>query len=768
MRYTVKQNLLIVFILGLSTLAAAGWFLYQSASSLLLIVASRGPAYETLAHLREMRSALKDIETAEREFALTGKGLYREHYAGAAEMIGKAIDAVHSQTSPDPAWRRDLDLLRTLLHQRLEAIDLISEARKKEGRRAAGGLALKQKENRLAKNIRGVLSDMEGREKGKLARHDDVVRRGMREAGYAVAAGGAAALAVVMLALIIILRELSRIRRIEEGMVKLAFSLDHVADLVAITDARGKIEFVNQAVEETTGYAREDLVGKGREIWGAGKYNKEYFDHVRHAVLGGRSHEEVVAGRKKSGELFYARETVTPLEDRKGKLSRLIHTAKDITLQKHLQDELNYLAAYDPLTDIPNRTLFAERLGQKIESAKQSNRPLAVLIVDIDRFKYVNDVLGSEAGDDVLKWVAKKLRASVGLDDIVARLGSDEFGVILLEKARPADVADRVTGMQDTMLHNGRLIGMGDEVAVTISAGVAMYPENGEDAQTLMRNADFALSKAKSQGRNNVQFYTADIPARISEFVHLEKRLFSALKNDEYMVHYQPYHDLATSALGGAEALIKWRDKDLGVVSPQKFIPSLEDTGMIIDVGEWVLKTACRQVREWENGRPAFPVSVNLSLIQFRHKYLVNMVSDTISEYELDPQRLTLELTESIFMHDIDFATSVLKRLKNIGVSISVDDFGTGYSSLSYLKKLPVDNVKIDISFVRDVTLDPDAASIITAITSMARSLNLKTIAEGVETEEQRNVLRLLRCDMGQGYLFSPPLAAKEFVKYMG
>jgi diguanylate cyclase (GGDEF)-like protein/PAS domain S-box-containing protein len=535
----------------------------------------------------------------------------------------------------------------------------------------------------LEDDISGPRSGMERAERAGLKQPDAAVRSSARDAAYAAMAGFFTGLAVIVLSFLFIRREVIRFHRTEELLRKLTQAVEQSGELVAITTRRGKILYINGAVEETTGYARKDLGrrrGTARLPWHG---DKEALKKMRDTVLAGSSFRATAACRKKNGEIFHLDEAVSPVSDRKGKVTHLVYTARDITREKQLQGELDYRDAYDPLTKLPNRAFFAEWLGRVIARAKQEDRFLSVLALDIDRFKYVNDVLGPEAGDEVLKWVAERLRASIGKEDIAARLGNDEFGVVHLDESQPVDVAAIVSTIQQNVLQNDRLLN--DGMAVTITAGVAVYPQDGEDAQTLIQNADLALSKAKSQGRNNVQFYTADIPARISEFVHLEKRLFSALKNDEYMVYYQPYCDLTTARMAGAEALVKWKDKDLGVVSPQKFIPSIEDTGMIIDVGEWVLKTACRQIREWGKGKLRFPVSVNLSMIQFRHKYLLNMVSDTIKEYKLDPRRLTLEITESIFMHDMDFASGVLKRLKNIGVSISVDDFGTGYSSLSYL-----------------------------------------------------------------------------------
>jgi EAL domain-containing protein (putative c-di-GMP-specific phosphodiesterase class I) len=294
-----------------------------------------------------------------------------------------------------------------------------------------------------------------------------------------------------------------------------------------------------------------------------------------------------------------------------------------------------------------------------------------------------------------------------------------------------------------------------------------MYPDDGKDAHTLMKNADIALSKAKAQGRNHYQFYTADMNIGVTELVFMERRLVDALKNKEYIMTYQPYCYLSSGRVAGTEALLKWKNEEFGLVSPVKFIPMLEETGMIIDVGKWVLRSACEQIKEWDAMKISLPMAVNLSGTQFRHEFLADTVENTIKEFGIDPHRLTLEVTESIFMKDQDFAVTVLQRLKKVGVSISIDDFGTGYSSLSYLKRFPVDYVKIDQSFVKDVATDPDATSLVTAIINMAHSLSLRTIAEGVETEDQWKILRLLKCDMAQGYYFSTALPPREVEKLL-
>ena len=306
----------------------------------------------------------------------------------------------------------------------------------------------------------------------------------------------------------------------------------------------------------------------------------------------------------------------------------------------------------------------------------------------------------------------------------------------------------------------------GDELALTFSTGVSLYPNDGENASELLKSAGLALGMAKKEGGKIYQFYTEDMNIKAAERMLLEKQLAKAYENKEFILHYQPYWDITTKKMVGMEALVRWQSKDKGLVPPGKFIPVLEDTGMIIEVGEWILREAIRQVKEWQNkGYPVVPVSVNLSLIQFRQKDLAEMVKRIMADCGFYPSLLTLEITESAFMQDIEFTSSVLTALKEIGCSVSIDDFGTGYSSLAYLKRFPVDNLKIDISFIKEVVKDPDSASIVMAIINMAHTLNLKTIAEGIETEEQWNLLRLLRCDMGQGFYLSKPLPAEDVEK---
>jgi diguanylate cyclase (GGDEF)-like protein/PAS domain S-box-containing protein len=562
----------------------------------------------------------------------------------------------------------------------------------------------------------------------------------------------------------VLARDVTELKRAEELLMKFSLSVEQAADLVMIANREGKVEFVNRAVEEVTGYSRDEFLAGGMALLQAEKN-----DHRDHAamweiLLAGQPIQAEVLYARKNGEYIYLDEIATPIKDSEGSVTHVVFTGRDLTPFKLMRDKVDFLSSYDALTGLPNRTFFDNRLTRDI--AREGAASMAVLAIDIDRFKYINEIYGLEAGNKVLQQVAESLSVSVSKGDMVCRLGSDEFGMMLHDIDRPADVLLFVKMIMKNVPQI--IMSGGEEIAVTLAIGIAMFPADGHDARTLMKNADTALSKAKDLGRNHYQFYTADMNLGVSELVFMERRLSEALKNHEYVLTFQPYYHLSTRKIAGAEALLKWNNNEFGIVSPAKFIPMLEETGMIIDVGTWALKTACKQIKLWTvlNG-PPFPVAVNLSPSQFLHEYLVETVESSIREAGIDPRHLTLEITESTFMKNQEYAIGVLRRLKELGVTISIDDFGTGYSSLSYLKKFPVDYVKIDQSFIKDVALDPDATSLVSAIIQMTHSLNLKTIAEGIETEEQWKLLRLLRCDMAQGFYFSHAVSPQELEKLL-
>jgi diguanylate cyclase (GGDEF)-like protein/PAS domain S-box-containing protein len=563
-----------------------------------------------------------------------------------------------------------------------------------------------------------------------------------------------------LVALSAVRRERFRRGRTERRLAMLMQVADRTGDLVAVVNRKGKVEYLNEAAEKITGFPRRELIGKRSIPWLPWYPDQQSFDTACIAAASGRPFLGEVLCRRRDGAPLLLLEQLSVLSGADGRSQRFVSTAADITHQRQMKDRLKFLDNYDPLTTVPNRRAFTELLQLALEEAAREQGLVSVLLMDIDRFRQINDLFGSATGDEVLRQIPVLLKPVLGDRDLVARLGSNEFGIIHrydIQHLNTQPLAERIR----TTLSRKMTIGERD-IAFTVTLGIACQPDDGSDARTLARNADLALTRSKELGHNTIQFFTREIEDQIVHSYSLEQRLSGALRNSEYRLHFQPYCDLMTGTFVGAEALIRWDHGEGVTVSPAKFLPSLEESGMIIDVGAWVLRTACGQLREWKRtGRP-YSISVNLSHNQFRHRGLVTLVAGMIRDMNIDPQRLTLELTETICIQDIDFAIAVLKKLKDTGVTLSIDDFGTGYSSLSYIKKLPVNILKIDQSFVREVTRDQDSVSIITAITTMARGIGLKTIAEGVESGQQRNVLHLLRCDMGQGFYFSPAVPADQ------
>ena len=765
MGHSLNLKYSVVVGLGLLAFIGIGVLLYESVAPVINALETRRSAEGILTHLDGVLSGLQDLEASEREYVLSGRKNYRDSYQAAVNKIQQETAALKMLTVNYPDQQRRFALLEFQIVKRLEYSHQLIDVLEKQGRRSAENMAKTDGDEEIAENIGNTVTDMRNAQNELLKQQDRLINPRIRTSVTLIVISYLAAILIVLLFGAVALREHRLRRRADELRKRLSMTVDQATDLVVVTDLTGKIEYVNRAVEETTGYAAAELLGKSRDLWHSGKHDAEFFQKKRDTVRSGGTFQATVTYRKKNGDLFYLFDTLTPLRDAAGNITHIVSTGRDITSQKSLEERVDYLAYFDALTGVPNRALFVERLQEGIGQAQSSSTHMAVLAIDIDRFKLINDVFGFDAGDELLKVITERILASVGEGDTVARVGNDEFDVVLHNIARPSDVVSAVDKIMKKISQS--VILRGEEIIMSFAIGVTLFPDDGEDAETLMRNAHLALRKAKALGKNNFQFYTPGIIEKASDFLVMEKRLSSALKKEEYLVYYQPYVDMTTRRFGGAEALIKWKSDKHGLVSPKKFIPMLEDTGMIIDVGEWVLKTACRQIKEWDRGGSLFPVAVNLSSMQFHDKYLVEMVENAIKEAGVDPACLTLEVTEGIVMHDLDYTSKVLSDLKKLGVSISVDDFGTGYSSLSYLKKLPVDNVKIDMAFVKDITTDPDAASIVMAITSLARNLNLKTIAEGVETEEQWKILRLLRCDMGQGFYFSPALSPEEFGKLL-
>jgi len=464
---------------------------------------------------------------------------------------------------------------------------------------------------------------------------------------------------------------------------------------------------------------------------------------------------------RRDGCIIWISENARVVKDADGSVQFFEGTVVDITERKQHEAVLEHQASHDSLTGLPNRSLLRDRIEQAIIKARRYNHMVAVVFVDLDHFKLINDSLGHHVGDRLLLEVADRLMTCVRGHDSVGRQGGDEFVIVLTEQHDDNDTIAVVSRLLDVI--SQPWVDNGQEYGISCSVGISCYPQDGDDPDALLRSADAAMYKAKASGRSTYHFYTPELNQAISERLELENSLRHALERDEFRVYYQPRIDVASSRIIGAEALIRWDCPGKGIIPPDSFISIAEETGLIIPIGQWILQEACRQNSLWQRaGLPSINVSVNLSPIQFRHAGLVQSVAGALAQTGLDPACLELELTESFVMHDAERINVAMQSLKTLGVDIAVDDFGTGYSSLSYLKRFPVDRLKIDKSFVRDIDSDPDDAAIVRAIITLGHALGLKVVAEGVETSAHLEFLRQHGCDELQGYYFSRPVPAPE------
>jgi diguanylate cyclase len=447
--------------------------------------------------------------------------------------------------------------------------------------------------------------------------------------------------------------------------------------------------------------------------------------------------------------------------------SRALPRALRHAIEHHrIQVETKYSAQHDVVTDLPNRLLLRDRITQAIQLARRRNTSTGVLFLDLDRFKYINDSLGHSVGDKLLQSVSLRLVSSVRISDTVSRQGGDEFIILLSEITHPHHAA---VSAKKILLALGapHSIG-GHDLHIDGSIGISVFPGDGEDTETLIKNADTAMYDAKAKGRNNFQFFKAEMNLKMVERQILEAGLRRALERNEFLLHFQPKVNLRTAEITSAEALVRWQHPDRGLIPPGQFVPVAEDCGLILKIGRWVLCEACRQARAWQlQGLPPLSIAVNVSAMEFRSKGFVENVGSILSETGLDPRYLELELTEGVLMDDAEFTASVLRELKTMGVQLAVDDFGTGYSSLSYLRKFPIDALKIDRSFVNQITADSDDSTIVAAIINMGKSLKYLVVAEGIETQQQRTYLQSRHCEEGQGYLFSKPVSVAQFAELL-
>jgi diguanylate cyclase (GGDEF)-like protein/PAS domain S-box-containing protein len=544
-------------------------------------------------------------------------------------------------------------------------------------------------------------------------------------------------------------------------------TLNSIGDAVLTTDLAGNLTYLNLVAEKMTGWSREDAQGRPLdEVFKIidGKTRQAAANPAQRALEEDRTvglAADCVLIRRDGFESAIE-DSAAPIHNRDGQVSGTVIVFHDVSQSRAMATKMAHLAKHDFLTDLPNRALLTEQLSKAIGLAKRHGKQVALLFIDLDDFKYVNDSMGHSIGDQLLQSVAVRLKSNVRSTDIVCRQGGDEFVVLLSEIAHSQN-AGLVAESLLAAFTKPHLID-GKELHVTLSIGISVYPDDADNVDSVMQNADTAMFHAKTNGRNNYQFFRAEMNIRAARRLAIESSLRRALKKGEFLLHYQPKIDLASGTLMGAEALIRWQDPDLGLVYPGQFVPIAEESSLIVLIGRWVLREACRQLKAWQDaGVCTVPVSINISALEFRQKGFVDNVALILQETGLAAEYLELELTETILMHDVASSVSVLQTLKAMGVRLAIDDFGTGYSSLGYLKRFPIDTLKIDQSFVRDIVTDRDDATIVTAVIGMGKSLNQRVIAEGVETYDQLVYLKDQNCDEGQGFLFSRALSAEDY-----
>lgn len=572
-----------------------------------------------------------------------------------------------------------------------------------------------------------------------------------------------------------VLRNIIQRKAVEESLFKerarAEIALNSIGDAVICTDTFGNIDYLNVAAENMTGWSRTEANGLpiGRIFQIINGVTREHDQNpvemvLKHDKPKGLNADTVLIRR--DGSEVAIEDSVSPIHDWHGKLTGAVIVFHDATQAVAMSKKLAHLAHHDFLTDLPNRLLLNDRITQAITLAKRSGTQLAVLFLDLDKFKHINDSLGHETGDRLLQSVTQRLSACVRSSDTVSRQGGDEFVILLTGGKYGEDAA--LTA--DKILAELALPHQLDkhELHITTSIGISVYPEDGLDAETLIKNADTAMYHAKEKGRNNFQFFSSEMNTRAVARQIIEAHLRFALEKGEFILHYQPKVNLDTAKITGAEALLRWKHSEWGMISPEKFVSIAEDCGLIVPIGRWVLREACTQAKQWlDAGLMSGSIAVNISALEFRKTNFVEGVREILSDTGLEANSLQLEITESVLMRDAESSTSILQDLKNIGVRLAVDDFGTGYSSLGYLQRFPIDALKIDQSFVHDIGSAAHDGLIVGAVIGMGNNLHLQVVAEGVENQEQLAFLRGAHCDEGQGYVFSRPLGASQFAKLL-
>ncbi len=544
----------------------------------------------------------------------------------------------------------------------------------------------------------------------------------------------------------------------------LSSAVETSGTMVMITNQDADIEYVNPGFCNTTGYSNEEVLGQNARVLQSADIDAEIMSDLWGTVTSGENWHGEIHAKKKNGELFWSLMSISPIKDDHGRITHFVSVSEDVSQLKEARIKMEQLAYVDSLTGLANRLLFRDRLEQALKIIQRNKNEAALLYLDLDQFKRINDSLGHDVGDALLMQVADRLCQCVRHQDTVARMGGDEFVMLLTDidgMEGASSVARKVLKIMNKPI---RLLT--HEIIVTPSIGITLAPHDSLNADILLKNADMAMYRAKSSGRNNYQFFTEEMNSKVQKHLIIENELRQAIEKNQLLLEFQAQVSIDTGELIGAEALVRWKHPEHGLIYPDEFIPVAEETGLIIALGEWVLLNACREWRLMEGaGMPALKLAVNLSARQFRDLNLIDLIQNVLDKTGFKPIQLELEITETMLVDHVDHSIDVLEQLKALGISISIDDFGTGYSSLSYLKRLPIDILKVDKSFITDIPHDKDDMEISAAVIAMAHKLKLKVVAEGVETEAQWEFLKKNKCDIGQGYIFSKSLSPKVFFK---
>jgi len=727
--------------------------------------------HEVLERLGNLLSAMQSIESGARGYVLTGKESYLDSYRASIVRAQQEEKAVRDLTADNPSQQNHVSNLDKITAEKLRLAETVIALRQTQGLAAAAEVVANGTGQQVMDEYREVIREMQSEEQRLLILRDLDAKRRLAQVRAILVLGVVLGIAVAFAAGWSVERDASRREIAEDALFeekeRAQITLNSIGDAVVCTDIAGRISFLNRVAEKMTGWPWKQALGLPMP------------DVVR--ILDATSREstpnpmDVAVEQNQTTSLPLncllirrdgfetpIEDSVSPIHDREKRVTGAVIVFRDVSAARAMALEMTHSAQHDFLTGLPNRMLLNDRIDQAIVLASRHTKKVAVLFLDLDGFKHINDSLGHAIGDKLLQSIAERLVDCVRTSDTVSRQGGDEFVILLSEVEHAEDGAISARRMLEAVAL-AHPIDQHD-LHVTASIGLSVYPDDGMDAETLIKNADTAMYQAKENGRQGFQFFKPAMNVRAVERQSIEESLRRAVERREFALHYQPKINLKTGEITGAEALVRWTHPTRGPVSPAEFIPVAEDCGLIVPIGKWVLREACQQARAWINaGLPATTIAVNISAIEFRDERFLNGVFAALDDTGLDPKSLELELTESVLMTRAESTTAILQALRARGVKVAVDDFGTGYSSLSYLRKFPVDALKIDQSFIRQITISPAETTIVAAIISMGKSLNLRVIAEGVETHEELAFLQGRECDEAQGYYFSRAILPQEF-----